>query len=220
MKRVYSLLLLFTVFIAVVIAILVIKQNHNTELTAKNFTEPTIYITVKHGAKSDEYIAEVSAACNPGIAGCNIALAYDSNKLTPLYINEGKDYKSGLIFSSNLINASEEQISGMEAVTTVWAAASNNTNNGILYSVIFRSIENTIGETELSLISRGIGNAAEMPVNFDLLGAVIDLDSIITDNSLSTLSILLIVFVIFVISIFITWFYRKVIVTKSIKQNV
>jgi hypothetical protein len=66
----------------------------------------------------------------------------------------------------------------MNAVTTVWAASGDEAGNGTLYSVAFRAAPEATGQTELSLTSRGIGDAEENPVDFMLAGTFIDFDGI------------------------------------------
>ena len=145
-------------------------------LAPESADEPTIYISVSAGERPNEYKAVVAMANTPGIAGYNLAIGFDNTKLIPVGVREGDALKGGIVFSSNIMGAAEEKIAAVNAVTTVWASAGDNVSNGTLYSVVFRGAPSVSGQTELSLISRGIGNSAEIPVEFVLKGAVIDFD--------------------------------------------
>lgn len=77
----------------------------------------------------------VSISENPGIAGFNFVLKYDSSVLTPVEITKGSMLSSG-IFETNLnegIPASE-----LEDVAVYWGDAENITENGELFSVTFK----------------------------------------------------------------------------------
>lgn len=77
----------------------------------------------------------VSISENPGIAGFNFVLKYDSSVLTPTAITKGDMLSSG-IFETNLnegIPASE-----LEDVAVYWGDSTNITGNGELFNVTFK----------------------------------------------------------------------------------
>jgi len=137
-------------------------------------TEPTLEINILT-QETDQGIIEVivSVTNNPGIAGYDLHLAFDNTVLTPISIAEGEAL-SGMVFSSNVMGATEERIGELNAVTAVWGAAADNVGTGTIFTVLFRIAPDATGITELSLTSRGIGNAEGQTVDFVPTGAAID----------------------------------------------
>ena len=150
------------------------------KLTAKHtptsitFTEPVIYVAIQSTEDPREYEAIITIANNPGIAGFNLALDFDNTKLTPVSVIENDTLMNGIIFSSNVMGATDEQKNAMPAATAVWASASDSDENGSLYTILFRVSEDVSSQTELTLISRGISNREEQSVDFILQGVVLD----------------------------------------------
>lgn len=205
MKKLLPILLMTVVFAAFITAC----AKQAIEPSPEAYVSPTIYITVTTGENPSEYKAIVSVANNPGIAGYNLALDFDNTMLTPVAVEEGDALKNGVVFSSNLMGATEDKIADMNAVTTVWAIPSDDTNDGTLYSVTFRSASSTSGRTELKLTSRGVGNAAEEPVDFVLQSAAIDFDSSI-DNTGSWNWIIALVSSLLIATAFLWTIFKKV----------
>jgi hypothetical protein len=212
MSKKQILIILTLAIFAIIIAAAAVscaERGGTQESAPGGFTEPTIYITMRSGEVPNEYEAVVSAANNPGIAGYNLALAFDNVKLTPIAINQGDAFNGSLVFISNLNGASAEEIAAMNIVTAVWAAGSDNANDGVLYSVLFRATPDASGQTELTLTSRGIGNVDEQPVDFALLGAVVDFGENAGSAGSRGWIIALIVLILLALVVTIWWIIQK-----------
>jgi len=126
------------------------------------------------GQPGDIVRVPISLQNNPGIAGYNLVIEFDNTKLTPVSISEGSALTIGMIFISNLAGASSDAIAQMNAVTAVWGGAEEDDGNGVIYTILFSASPSASGTTELTLASRGIGNADEEIVDFILTGASIN----------------------------------------------
>lgn len=93
----------------------------------------------------DKIKVDVSINDNPGISAFKLKLNYDKDILTPLSLENGNMLKGDITtnISSSLNN---------DYVTAVWSDAGNNTNNGILYSVIFEIKNKNASNTKIELM--------------------------------------------------------------------
>jgi len=132
-----------------------------------------IYITVSE-ADDGLHEATISITNNPGIAGYNLAIEFDSTILTPVSIVQGDTLASGMVFISNLSGAEQEDMADMDTITAVWGAAINSIGNGAIYTILFEASPGATGSTELRLVSRGIVNGDGDELDFILTGAVIN----------------------------------------------
>ncbi|MBE6689140.1 MAG: hypothetical protein E7588_07695 [Ruminococcaceae bacterium] len=119
---------------------------------------------------------------NPGIAGFSLNMLFDKEKLTPVAIETGEAF-SGKNITSNI--QLSQDLSALDSVSAVWIGTSDVKTDGILYTVIFKINDSAEGNTELSLYYKNgnISNSALKNVDFDVTGAVLNLNDGKADNT-------------------------------------
>jgi len=153
-------------FLLIPISLLIVTATNTQAAT------PEIYITTREiGERLHE--AVVSVTNNPGIAGYNIAIEFDSTRITPVSITEGNALSGGMIFISNISGMAEAALADVDTVTAVWGSAADVAADGVIYTIVFSAAENATGRVPLHIVSRGIGNASEGDVEFTLTNGVI-----------------------------------------------
>ncbi|MGM9551175.1 MAG: cohesin domain-containing protein [Clostridia bacterium] len=100
-------------------------------------------------AKAGEYVdIPVSITKNTGVAGFNLQLGYDKEKLTPVSITQGGALTSGTI-TSNIQQGGD--LSRFDTVTAYWVNPSNVTGTGEAFTVKFLVSEDAEGEIPVTL---------------------------------------------------------------------
>ncbi len=96
---------------------------------------PTLSVVAGEVKAGEEITVSINMSGNPGIAGMNAYVSYDSSVLTPVAANQGSAL-SGAFFSTNFASptfkASDEQ------VAFTMYGASNSTNNGSFFTITFK----------------------------------------------------------------------------------
>jgi hypothetical protein len=122
------------------------------------------------------YEAIVSVSDSPGIAAFNLGIKFDKVTLTPIAIREGSAIAHRMVFASNISGTSEEEKSDLDVVTALMVSSTDITDNGILYTVLFRASPTANGQTELTLFPNGVKDANDNDISLILMGDVIDFD--------------------------------------------
>jgi hypothetical protein len=129
--------------------------------------EPSISVGTGTGRAGDEISISVTLTNNPGIAGFNFSLAFDNTKLIPVTISQGAALTVGSITSN--VNAPEIDLSTLNNITAGWSNALNFTNNGVIYTVVFRVKEDVAGgDTQLTLTYNEGDVSNQVPDDVDL----------------------------------------------------
>lgn len=123
-----------------------------------------ISVTMRPTGTDGELEATVSLANNPGISVYNLALAFDNSKLTPVSITQGGAPAGGMVFASNLADATTDaQKAYLSRVTAVWGSAEDRYENGILFSVVFRENSSADENPAVTLVvNRIISNETDI----------------------------------------------------------
>lgn len=141
------------------------------------FNTPLIYgsdITAKY---NNEFIYKISITNNPGFVATVINLNYDTNKLQYIPYGSNTDGAVGDVFegveNSFVIN---EQQTATGVVIVASGSVYNATDDGVLFNLKFKVIDNTFDTTKINLtVPELIGFGGVQP-SFDVVSGVITRD--------------------------------------------
>lgn len=106
---------------------------------------PALRVSSASGSAGDTIEISVAIESNPGIAAFNLQVGFDKSALTPVSIAKGAAISTGDIIS-NL-----QDRAGADTVTAFWVNPSDMSNNGILFSVKFKILEGTTGQSPVKV---------------------------------------------------------------------
>lgn len=155
----------------------------NTPLpTLKPAAEPsplpydgTVSVGNVSGSVGDEVTVPVSISDNPGVSSFTLRLNFDKTKLTPVSVTKNSALPGAL--TSNVQQSGIDK-NGLSYVTAVWANETNYSDNGVLFEVKFKIVEDVSNGEDIPIsIKYSKGNI----VNQDL----IDVDLNLTNGNIS-----------------------------------
>lgn len=115
--------------------------------------------------EAEKVVLTVSVSHNPGFAGFNAAVKYDDSIMTPISIKKGE-----VLSKYNLISNLQQGIALSGSVTACVINPSNITDNGELYSVVFKKLEKDAEyEFTLSFDDKDIVNQNREGVKVNLI---------------------------------------------------
>jgi len=142
-------------------------------VTVVNPNAPTFAVSASEPDEDGEFSAVVSMANNPGLATFKLRLYFDNTKIVPVSIAKGAALTVGDITSN--IQIEDVDVSALDYVTAYWYNVTNITGNGAIFTVKFKVLPNTFGETALNLTYAvgDVSNQIGTDIDFVTTGAVV-----------------------------------------------
>lgn len=134
---------------------------------AKNDAE--LLSTAISAQAGENITVPVSIKNNPGIMGYKIIVSFDNKVFYPVKVTRGKAVSGGM-FDNNIGNNISNEI------FVLWSSTSNRTENGLLFSVEFKTDANVKGKHTIKVSVSPDDTFNENWQNVDIKGTVITVD--------------------------------------------
>lgn len=140
LKRFLSVLIAFSILVATPIG------SFKIESGAKDGASSSVRFEVGSGETASGGIVEIPVRIsnNSGIKGFYTKISYDSNALTPIEVKKGTAFDTG-----DMISNLEKPTPG--ELNVVGYSARTASNNGVLYTIVFKALDTANGSYELNL---------------------------------------------------------------------